>query len=153
MGVNNDIDAARTQRLILAMVESNTIREAFAACNLSNEKGYKLMDTPEFKKGFAKATQKLMDAGIRRLAAHTNKAVEKLMALMDSENEATQIKAISVYFGALTNQQKLLLSNESIQDAEEAVAVIQKVVEELPQSVRGTVQTALRDGIARHRGA
>lgn len=150
---NNDIDTARTQQLIVAMLESTTLRDAFDVCKLSPVKGYQLMDTPEFKKGFAKATQKLMDAGIRRLAAHTNKAVEQLLKLMDSENEATQIKAISVYFGALTNQQKLLLSNESIQEAEEAVAVIQKVVEELPQGVREHVQTALRDGIARHRGA
>jgi|GEM_PF-5520466 len=153
MAVNNDIDAARTQRLILAAVESNTLREAFAACNLSNEKGYKIMDTPEFKRGFARATQKLMDAGIRRLAAHSGKAVEKLLKLMDSDNEAIQIKAISVYFAALANQQKLLLANEDIQDAQEAVAVIQKVIEELPQGVREHVQTAMRDGIDRHRGA
>ncbi len=153
MGVNNDIDTARTQQLIVAMLESVTIREAFAACKLSNEKGYKIMDTPEFKRGFAKATQKLMDAGIRRLAAHSGKAVEKLLKLMDSDNEAIQIKAISVYFSALVGQQKLTLANEDIQDAQEAVAVIQKVIEELPQGAREHVQTAMAEGIARHRGA
>ena len=79
--------------LALRVAAGATIRAAAADAGCSESTGYRLSATEAFRRRVAELRYAITDAAVGRLSAAAVGAVDKLVGLLDSDDESTQLAA------------------------------------------------------------
>jgi DNA-binding transcriptional MerR regulator len=98
------------------LVGANSITEGAKKAGVNPRTVHRWMEEDAFKKEYHKQTWRLADIALNHLATNTNKAVETLLSLLDSENDIVKLRAARDIINMTT---KLKLMSEWEQRIEE----------------------------------
>jgi len=85
-----------TDRALVALLESNSIRDAARACRLSEETIYRYLRDPDFIKNYREARRQTVEAAISKLQAAANDAVETLERNLHCHNPAVEVRTAQI---------------------------------------------------------
>lgn len=80
------------EQLVAALLNTDTIRKAAEVVGLTERAIYARMKQPEFQEIYNQARSDLLNAATARLQSYTSKAITTLVAVMDDDNAAAQVK-------------------------------------------------------------
>ncbi|MDP2604573.1 MAG: phBC6A51 family helix-turn-helix protein [Deltaproteobacteria bacterium] len=93
MNTDQEIELTRRQRRIIPLLLSKSVTEACTEARVGRKTLYDWLKQEPFKNELGRARDELFSTAMDRLKANTEKALDKLITLMDSgEKDDTQVR-------------------------------------------------------------
>jgi AcrR family transcriptional regulator len=84
------------EKALLALLSTNTVKDAAAECGLSVESLYRYLKEPEFVAEYRAHRRNLMEATIGRIQQAADQAVHTLRRNMGCKNPGVEVRAASI---------------------------------------------------------
>lgn len=91
----------KAELLAVAVASGQAIKEAAPACGLSVSRAYHITSTVEFRSRVAEIRQSVLDEAVGRLNAAAIRAVDALVAVLDSGEDKDRITAAKTVLSLL----------------------------------------------------
>lgn len=89
---------SNTDRALIALLNSNSIREAAKASRLSEETLYRYLREPDFVSQYREARRQTVEAAISKLQSATGEAVDTLQRNLHCENPAVEVRTAQIIY-------------------------------------------------------
>jgi hypothetical protein len=83
-------------RVLIALLEYNSIRGAAKACRLSEETIYRYLKDQDFVRNYREARRQTVETAISKLQAATSEAVETLERNLHCENPSVEVRTAQI---------------------------------------------------------